>query len=209
MKIILLILWWATTAVLLPAQSNIDTYLKEAQGYLGQKNYKQAQLSLQDAINEINNLLAGQVAETFPADINGLKVTEDMETSAAGMAFMGGGFTLVRHYAHPSRPENTAEITLLGNSPLMATLSMFMTNPSMMGPQYKSVRVGTRRAILKSEMEEEETNGGTKKIRSSELQIPLTSTLITMNLRGFASEAEELAFANKLDIEKIRKLLGE
>jgi hypothetical protein len=93
---------------------------------------------------------------------------------------------------------------------MMASMSMILTNPAMMGPEYKSVRVGTRRAILKSEQEDYYGNdNAAKKIRSSELQIPLTSTLITMNLKGFASEAEELAFAGKLDIEKIRTLLGE
>jgi hypothetical protein len=33
--------------------------------------------------------------------------------------------------------------------------------------------------------------------------------LITINLRGFASEADELAFATKLDIENLRTALGE
>jgi hypothetical protein len=85
---------------------------------------------------------------------------------------------------------------------------MFMSNPAMMGEGYKSVRVGTKRAILKSEMDDYyDDNGSSKKIRSSELQIPLNQTLITINLKGFATEAEELAFANKLDIDKLTPLL--
>lgn len=210
MKAIFLSICAVCTVGLLSAQSNIDTYIKEAQGYLVQKDYKQAQLSLQDAINEINNLLATQVAESFPSEINGLKATEEAQSNAAGMAFMGGGFSISRNYRHPAKEENQAEIVMVGNSPMMASMSMILTNPAMMGPEYKSVRVGTRRAILKSEQEDYYGNdNAAKKIRSSELQIPLTSTLITMNLKGFASEAEELAFAAKLDIEKIRTLLGE
>jgi hypothetical protein len=49
----------------------------------------------------------------------------------------------------------------------------------------------------------------TKQIRSTEIQIPLTSTMITLNLKGFAAEADELAFANKLGIDKIKTALGE
>ena len=80
----------------------------------------------------------------------------------------------------------------------------------MMGQGAKSVRVGTRRAVLKSEMQDYyDDNGSSKSIRSTELQIPLTQTLITINLKGFATEADELAFANKLDVEKIRVALGE
>ena len=39
-------------------QNQIDAFIKEAQGYIAQKNYKQAQMSLQDAISEINNIFA-------------------------------------------------------------------------------------------------------------------------------------------------------
>lgn len=210
MRAILLLIWAACTVGLLSAQSNIDTYIQEAQGFLAKKDYKQAQLSLQDAINEINTLLAAQVAEAFPAEINGLKVTGQSEGSVDGMAFMGGGFSISRTYQHPARGENMAEVVMVGNSPMMASMSMILSNPAMMGQGYKSVRVGTRRAVLKSEQEDYYGDDGSeKKIRSTELQIPLTTTLITMNLKGFASEAEELSFAAKLDIEKIRTLLGE
>jgi hypothetical protein len=82
---------------------------------------------------------------------------------------------------------------------------MFLTNPSMMGKEYKSVRVGTNRAILKSELED--GNNG-KKIRSTEIQLPLGQTLITIRTNGFATEQDELAFANKLDLEKIKTALG-
>ena len=81
----------------------------------------------------------------------------------------------------------------------------------MMGSDYKSVRVGTQRAILKTEMQDVYDDNGavTKKIRASELQIPLSSTLITIHANGFASEQEELAFATKLDLDKLKAALGE
>lgn len=80
-----------------------------------------------------------------------------------------------------------------------------MTNPTMMGQEYKSVRVGTNRAILKSSMED---GDGGKKIRATEIKLPLGQTLITIHTNGLASEQEELAFANKLDLEKIKAALG-
>jgi len=93
---------------------------------------------------------------------------------------------------------------------MLNAMNMYLTNPAMMGSEYKSVRVGTRRAILKSEMEDYyDDDGNSKPIRSSELQIPLSQTLITINLRGFAAEKDELAFAAKLDIDKLKDLLGE
>ena len=81
----------------------------------------------------------------------------------------------------------------------------------MMGQGYKSVRVGTQRAIIKTDMEASYDDNGNpgQQIRSTELQVPLTSTMITFNLKGFATEADELAFANKLGIDKLKTALGE
>jgi hypothetical protein len=194
----------------LSAQSQAETYIKEAQDFLAQKNYKQAQMSLQDAINDLSVILATQIAESLPDEVNGLKSTGDESADAGAMGMMGGGMTIQKNYAHPTKKENTAELMIIANSPMMAAMNMYINNPAMLGQGYKSVRVGSRRAILKNEMEDfYDDNGTSKQIRSTELQIPLSQTLITINMKGFASEAEELAFANKLDIEKLRIALGE
>ncbi len=190
------------------AQSQAETFIKEAQQFLAEKNYQQAQLSLQDAINDINNIIAVQIGEALPAEINGLKSDEAADVNSGAMGMMGGGMSITKNYSHPSKKENEAEVQILANSPMLASINMFMSNPAMLGDGYKSVRVGTRRAILKSEMEDYYDNGASKKIRSSELQIPLSQTLITINLNGFATEQEELAFAAKLDIDKLSALLG-
>ncbi len=192
------------------AQNQAENFIKEAQGYLAEKNYQMAQLSLQDAIREINTMMGGQVGQALPDEINGL-VSDGEETNTAGMGAMGGGTQIMKTYRHPTKKENDAEVQILANSPMLTAMNMYLQNPSMMGSEYKSIRIGTRRGILKSEMEDYYGNdGGAKKqIRRTEIQIPLSQTLITINARGFASEAEELAFVTKLDIEKLRTLLGE
>lgn len=191
-------------------QSQAETFIKEAQDYLAKKEYKQAQLSLQDAINDINTILARQVAESLPAEINGLKADGDGEVNAGGMGMIGGGMQITKRYRNETKKENEAEVQILANSPLLSTMNMYLTNPSMLGTNYKSVRVGTNRAILKSEMQDADNgSGGSVKIRSTEIQIPLGQTLITIRTGGFATEQDELAFANKLGLEKIRTALGE
>lgn len=205
MKKIALFLIAALFCLQVAAQSQAETYIKEAQDFLAKKEYKQAQLSLQDAINDINNLLAQQVAESLPAEINGLTADGDAEVIAAGMGMMGGGVQILKRYSNAAKQGNEAEVQIIANSPMIATMSMYMGNPGMLGPGYKSVRVGTTRAILKSETQDY----GSGEMRSTEIQIPLGQTMITINARGFASEQEELAFAAKLDLEKIRTALGE
>lgn len=195
----------ALICIRVSGQSQAETFIKEAQDFLAKQEYKQAILSLQDAINDINMLLAQQVAESLPAEINGLKADGDSEVSTAGMGMMGGGMQITKRYRNEAKEGNDAEVQILANSPLLSTLNMYISNPGMLGQEYKSVRVGATRAILKSETEDD----GTTKTRSTEIQIPLGQTLIMVRANGFATEQEELAFANKLDLEKIRKALGE
>lgn len=155
-------------------------------------------------------LLAEDIAKGLPAEINGLKAEGDGDVNTGGMGMVGGGFTITKRYPHSTQKENNAEVQIMGNSPLLTSMNMYLANPAMMGADYKSVRVGTQRAIMKSDMEDVyDDNGNSKKVRSSELQIPLSSTLIKIDLKGFATEQAELDFANKLDIPKLKMQLGE
>ncbi len=196
----------AVCSLQLAAQGQADAYIKEAQAFLAKKDYKQAVLSLQDAINEINQAIASQTGELLPDEINGLKAEGEAETNSAAMGMMGGGLQITKRYRHPSNPNNDAEVQILANSPMVATLNMYLSNPSVMGAGYKSVRVGTTRAIAKTDIQD---NGNGGKVRATEIQIPLGQSLVFVRTNGFASEQDELAFATKLDMDKIRAAVGE
>src|SRR5690349_22881056 len=79
-------------------QDEVQNFIKEAQDYLAKKDYKQAQLSLQDAINNINILLAQDIAKSLPAEINGLKADGDGDVNTGAMGMVGGGFTITKRY---------------------------------------------------------------------------------------------------------------
>src|SRR5688572_33267599 len=98
MKTNILILVLVLFCLQLFGQSQAETFIKEAQAYLAQKDYKQAQLSLQDAINDINNMLAQQISESLPAEINGLKATGENNVNTAAMGIMGGGMQISKTY---------------------------------------------------------------------------------------------------------------
>lgn len=211
MKANLLLLAATLISLKVAGQSQAETFIKEAQDFLAKKEYKQAQLSLQDAINDINTMLAQDIAKTLPAEINGLKSEGDGDVNTGAMGMVGGGISITKKYRNETNKSNDAEVQILANSPLLSTMNMYLNNPGMMGQDYKSVRVGgTQRAILKTEMQDSyDDSGASKKIRSTEIQIPLSSTLITLHLNGFATEQDELAFAAKLDLTKLKAALGE
>jgi hypothetical protein len=127
------------------------------------------------------------------------------------MAFMGGGMTVTRKYKNSADQGHNAEVTIVANSPLLSSLSMFINNPALAtGSNQKSVRVGTKRALLQMNQEEEyDNNNNVKKVMVGDLQIPLNATLITVKARGFKDEAAILAFANALNIDKIKAALGD
>lgn len=194
------------------SQEQVDVFIKEAQGFLAQKNYKQAQMSLQDAVNELNTIIAKQLAEALPKEIGGLKSVDGEESVNAGgaMGMMGVGMQITKTYRNETKKENEAELMIMANAPMLASLNMFLTNPSMLGQGQKSVRIGTRRAIMKTENENYyDDKGASKQIQVNEIQLPLSQTLITFKLKGFASEQEAIAFAAKFDIDKIKTLMGE
>lgn len=211
MKTNFLFLFASLIALNVTGQSQAETFIREAQDYLAKKDYKQAQLSLQDAINDINRMLAADLAKSLPAEINGLKSDGDADINTAAMGMVGGGFSITKKYRNAANEQNEAEVQIMANSPLLASMNMYLSNPGMMGQEYKSVRVGgTQRAILKTEMQDSyDDKGVSKKVRSTEIQIPLSQTLITLHLNGFATEQDELAFAAKLDIAKLKTALGE
>ena len=208
MKTTILLILFCAMGLQLHSQDDVQRTIKEAQDFYAQQKFKEATLSLQDAINLINGLMTLILTEMLPADINGLRAVVG-GTESTGMGAMGGSH-ISKRYEHPSKKENNADVQIIANSPMMSSMSMFLNNPSMMGQGAKSVRVGTQRAILKSEMEDYyDENDNSKKIRSTQIQIPWSQTLITIMVKGCATEQEELAFANKLDIAKIKAAVGE
>jgi hypothetical protein len=190
-------------------QDPVQNFIKEAKDFYTQKNYKQAQMSLQDAINELNTLMAAQLVTVLPDEINGLKADVD-GTSTTNLGPMGGGTQITKTYKHPDRPEVKAEIQIISNSPMISAMSMAFSNPSMMGEGAKTVRVGSMRAILINEMTDYYmSDEQVKKIRSTQIQLPLNQTLVMIRTNGLATEQEELAFAAKLDYAKIKMVIGE
>ncbi len=124
------------------AQGQAETYINEALNNVKAKQYKAAQLSLQDAINEINSYIAQEVLAQLPAEIDGLKaqISDDQSNSAA-MAFMGGGTTITRKYEGADSRKN-AEVRIVANPPLVGTMTAHMGNQMMSNSaNNKSIRV--------------------------------------------------------------------
>jgi hypothetical protein len=203
MKKIFLIPLISFYALTLLGQSDIDKYIAEAQGYLKEKNYKDAQIALQQAISEINSMVGKDVLAALPPMLNEFKANPDDEVvNTGGMGMMGGGFTISRNYYPPNNNEMSFKVNIVANSPMIASVNMMINNPMMLGANPdagKSIKVGNRRGLLKAN----------NKDKTYELMLPLINSLITINGNMIKDEATFMQLVTKLDTEKIAKVLGE
>ena len=191
----------ATTAGM--AQQSAEELIQEALTNIKAKNYKEASNSLQFALNEVNRLMLGDVANSLPAEVNGFKMAkDDSDNSASSLGVMGSGLTVTRHYYKNGQQqegdEPYFELSILGNSASISAVTMWLSNPMVMAASgAKAMKIGSRKAALKSEDD------------NISLQLPLTSSMITVTGYNFKSEAEFTAIINKLNFDQIIKALGE
>lgn len=199
MKKIILLSVFAFSAAFAGAQT-VNDYIKDAQGFLTQKNYKEAQASLQQAIGEIYKMMGADVVASLPKEIGVYKSepANDM-VNTSGMAMMGGGFTVMRTYTQDE--EHSARVSILGNSPMMTSVNMMINNPMMVGQSgQKIVRIG---AAYKGLLDYHADS------KSGTLSIPLVNSMVTIDVTGFPDEKSITDFALKLNLDAIKKAIGE
>ncbi|WP_116474661.1 hypothetical protein [Zobellella maritima] len=162
----------------------------------GQKAYLAGELSrAASQFDYVATLIRQQQAagmgELFPEPLDGWQAGE-VSSQAGSAAFFGGGLNASRTYR---MADKRLEIVITKDSPLLQTMAMLFTNPSMatMGG-YKVRRIQGHTAMFKEE--------GT----SMELQMLIANTLLLQfNGRGL-SEAELTAYAEAVDYQALTRL---
>ncbi|GAA3709365.1 hypothetical protein GCM10022421_15590 [Oceanisphaera sediminis] len=139
----------------------------------------------------IRQLQAGELGTLFPEPLAGWQA-EKVNTQAGSAAFFGGGINASRRYR---KDGGSLEISITKDSPLLQTMAVLFTNPSMaaMGG-YKIKRIQGQTAMMKEE--------GSRR----ELQM-LVANRILIQLNGRSVTEEDLnAYAEALDIAAITRL---
>ena len=101
------------------------------------------------------------------------------------MSFLGGGSQASRHYTNGQN--QSVEIQVIADSPIIGQLGMILTNPALAGAMGKLIRIGSQRAIQTT---------------SNEIQMLVANrTLVTIN--GDAPIEAKLAYAQAVDVAKL------
>ena len=165
------------------------------------RKYSEARYAVQQAMLGVEMEIGNKILKSLPETISGLKrePTNDRVTSTG---FGWAGLTIERTYHNGA--DKHFQVTIANNAVMMSAVNMYFSGgayaQSTDGKQnMKQTRLKNNRAII----EFEEDNG-------YELTVPIgQSSLMVLRAVNFATEQEVMTAANAIDIEGIKKMLGE
>ncbi len=177
---------------------DVKSNITEAGEYFESKEFSKSRHSIRQAIIGIEMEIGQNVLKEMPGKINSLAVnTEFDKVTSSSMGFVG--LTIERIY----QGEDQEFRVTIGNEGLLpSSVSMFQgtavyetsTEQNQKEVDYKG---------YKSLLEYDDSDGYT-------LNVPFgQSSVMVLNGVNFANEQEMLQAANQIDIEKIKKQLGE
>lgn len=161
-------------------------------------NLEDARFAMQQMLNDIDIIVGKELLKKLPTKFDALAAN-----TAADNVTVNTGFTGVVIHRDYGKEAKTANLDIMSNSPLIASINAILSIPfignSGDGTQ-KVVKVQGYKGVLQKNV-----NTETNKTDFT-LQVPLNSTLITL-VANDSSEAEILKWANTIPMGEISKLV--
>jgi hypothetical protein len=183
-------------------EMNYQDFLDEANTSLKSENYKEAINSLQMAIGELEKLMIAQIRNILPTEVMGYTAeqSDDESSGTAALGMFGGGLSVERNYFKTENNwDDYFKLEIVGNSPMLASVNMMLSNSMYLSSAGgKIIKIGTRKGLMTDEGD-----------GNYQFQLPLNSSLISIEGYGFSSGNAFMAVVNKINIEEITKALGE
>lgn len=185
------------------AQDDVEKSMADAKTAYAAGNLQDARFALQQTLQAIDVVIGKEILKILPTQLDNYECDEKQDYV---MGNAGGitGLNVTRYYKDNADSSKTLEINIINNSPMIATLNAFMTNPMFMnaaGGDQKVVRVAGYKAVLNKRTDDNTLTG-------YELQIPFNQSLMTYNCDGITNEQAMISLAEKVDIKGIIKLAG-
>lgn len=156
-----------------------------------------ARFALEQALQHIDQAIGKEILGILPANLSGMKYLEEQD-NVVGTNMGFAGLFVDRNY---SEGEQSANVQVIGDSPMMAMLNTMLALPAIVtsgNEDQKRIKVDGYKSLL-----QKETNADG--IDSYTVQIPGNSTLITFNCQGF-TENETISMVNLIPVTEIVKL---
>jgi len=186
---------------LISTPPDVNQNLADAEVAYKKNAYGEARYAVQQAMLGIEMEIGNKVLKSLPENINGLdKDPQADQVTSTGYGW--AGLTIQRHYN--DKNDKQLRVTVANNSVWMAGVNAYLANGGYAqqtnGEQnWKQTKVKGYRAII-----EYSDDSGYK------LSVPLgQSSLIVYEAVNYANEQEVMKSAEALDIDGIKKMLGE
>lgn len=162
--------------------------------------FSETRLAVQQAMLGVEMEIGHQILKSLPESISGLKKNAEVEQVTSN-GWGWAGLTILRQYDNSD--DKQLRLTVANNSAWMSALNLYFASSQAQtsgGQQnWKQTTVKGNRAIL-----EFDADSGYK------LSVPFGQTsLLVYEGINFKDEQEMLAAANAVDIDQIKKMLGE
>ena len=175
---------------------DFNKYLATARTSYTAGNLNDARFAMQQMLQELDVLTGKEALKLLPVKLGALtsNAANDNVTGNSGFA----GIMIQRDYG---TGDKTAEIQIIGNSPLMASINAILSLPfgNSNGNQ-RTIRLDGYKALL-----QKHTDSENSKV-SYEIQVPLNSSLLTLKANGL-SEEEVQKLAAAIPISQLASLI--
>lgn len=174
-------------------QANLDAARSSYQS----GDLENARFALQEALNVINQAIGQEILGMLPASMGGMTKVEDGDNvTGTGMGF--AGLFVSRSYTGDNK---NSSIEIVGDSPMMMGINALLAMPAFMSsdPNQKRIKIGNYKALLTKSTDD---HG----IVSYDIQLPFSSSLLTLRCSGVQNENDVVGMANGLPVDKIAKM---
>lgn len=187
-------------AGLISTPPDVKQNLADAENYFKSGKYSETRQAVQQAMLGVEMEIGRKILRSLPESISGLKKNAEVEqVTSTGWGW--SGLTILRQY--DNNDDKELRVTVANNAAWMSAVNLYFANTQAQtsgGKQnWKQISVKGNRAIL-----EYDDGSGYK------LSVPFGQTsLLVYEGVNFKNEQEMMAAANAVDIDQIKKMLGE
>jgi len=156
-----------------------------------------AHFALMQAMQEIDLIIGKEVLKLMPQkmDSNTVNTSDDNVTSNVGFI----GTTIHRSWG----TDKNVDLSIIGNSPLVATLNAFLNTPVLGGMMSNGNNKIIKVQGYKGQLQKEDNGSGQTNYT---IQIPLGNSLITFAGKN-CTDTQIMAWANTMPLQQIAKLI--
>jgi len=180
---------------------DIKSSLDAAQTAYAANESLQARENLQQSLIDLNNLIGKEILALMPSSLGSQAVVSDKDNVMGGTGFAG----LLVNRTYSSEKTKEVNITLANESPMIAMVNAFLSNPMLSG--LMGSQTGQKKVTIhgyKGMLERSDDEGSPLRFT---INVPLDDSLYTFESIGFDSEQEVINMAQQIPLDKIASFL--